>query len=252
MKTLPGEAPPRFEARVLPGAAALALAGAREFREAAGEAIAKRGVFRVALAGGSTPRALYDRLTRRPFRRGIDWDRVLFFFGDERCVPPASDRSNYRMARETLFNPLGVPPDRVFRMRGEDPARRAARRYEAELSREFAGERGRPRFDLVLLGLGTDGHTASLFPETLALVERRSLAAANWVPALREWRLTLTYPVLDAARRVLFVVAGPEKAEPAAAIIRRARGAGRYPAARIRPRRGSLLWLLDEAAGSKL
>lgn len=252
MTRLPGEAPPRFEARVLPGPAELALAAAREFRDAARDAVANRGVFRVALAGGSTPRALYERLTRPPFRRGIAWDRSLFFFGDERCVTPDSERSNYRMAREALFEPLKIEPARIFRMRGEDPPKRAARDYSEALLRTFTGERGWPRFDLVLLGLGADGHTASLFPGTRALEERTRAAAANWLPNAREWRLTLTFPVLGAARRVVFLVAGAEKAVPAAAIVRRSRGSSRYPAARVRPRRGSLLWLMDEAAGSRL
>ncbi|MFN2633541.1 MAG: 6-phosphogluconolactonase, partial [Thermoanaerobaculia bacterium] len=247
--TLPAEAPPRFEVRVLPGAAGLAEAAAREFRSASDEAIAARGVFRVALSGGSTPRLLHERLTRRPFRRGIEWGRIRFFFGDERCVPPDSDRSNYLMAARTLLGPLKIPADRVFRIHGEFPPKRAAAEYAGALETEFAGERGRPRLDLVLLGLGPDGHTASLFPGTRALEERDTPVAANWVPKLREWRITMTYPVLDAARRVVFLVAGQEKAAPAAAIIRRTKAGKDLPAARVRPRRGSLLWLLDESAG---
>lgn len=194
---------------------------------------------------------MHERLTRAPFRRAVDWRKVRFFFGDERCVPPASDRSNYRLARETLFEPLAIPGDRIFRMRGEDPPKRAAQAYSRMLEEEFAGDRGKIRFDLVFLGLGPDGHTASLFPGTRAL-EERAPAAANWVSKFREWRLTLTYPVLNAARRVVFLVAGEEKADPATAILQKARGASRFPAAKVRPRQGSLLWLLDEEAGGRL
>lgn len=177
---------------------------------------------------------------------------MVFFFGDERCVPPDSDRSNYRMARETLFDPLGIEPSRVFRMHGEAPPRTAADEYADVLGGEFASGRGWPRFDLIFLGLGPDGHTASLFPKTRALEERARSVVANRVPKFREWRLTLTYPVLNAARRVIFLAAGEEKAEAATAILTRSRGWRELPAARVRPKKGSLLWLLDEEAGGCL
>ncbi|MEP6767694.1 MAG: 6-phosphogluconolactonase [Acidobacteriota bacterium] len=237
---------------MLPGAADLAEAAAREFRSASEEAIAARGVFRVALSGGSTPRRLHERLTRAPFRRGIEWKKIRFFFGDERCVPPESDSSNYLMAARTLLGPLGIAEDRVFRIRGEAPPKTAAAEYARLLEGEFAAERGGPGLDLVLLGLGPDGHTASLFPGTRALEERDRPASANWVPKLREWRITMTYPVFEAARRVIFLVTGEEKAAPAAAIIGRKKAGRDLPAARVLPRRGSLLWLLDESAGRDL
>lgn len=247
---LPPPAPSSFEISVVPDAAALAEAGAREIARAASDAVSDRGVFRVVLAGGSTPRALYRRLTRAPYRRSIRWDRVRFFWGDERCVPPDDGRSNYRMARESLLGPLGIPARRVFRMRGEDDPRQAARVCEQAIRREFSG---RPaRFDLVLLGLGEDGHTASLFPSTAALEETARLAAANFVPPLAEWRLTLTYPALNAARRVVFLVSGEEKSPAARRILERLPGYRKMPASRVSPRRGTLLWLLDEAAASKL
>lgn len=247
---LPSPAPATFEVHVVPDAPALAEAGALEFARAAKDAFEDRGIFHAVLAGGSTPRALYARLTRPPFRGSIRWDRVRFFFGDERCVPPDHERSNYRMAREALFDPLGIPAARVFRMKGEADPARAARDYEAAIRRRFAGHRA--RFDFVLLGLGEDGHTASLFPETAALAERRSLVAANEVPKLSEWRLTLTFRALNAARRVVFLVSGPEKATAAAKILKKQRGYRDLPAAGVAPRRGTLLWLLDEAAASKL
>lgn len=240
--------PSSFEVHVLPDAAALAEAGAREFARAASEAIEGQGVFRVVLAGGSTPRALYARLTRTPARGAIRWDRTRFFFGDERCVPPDHERSNYRMAREALLEPLKVPARHVLRMKGEEEPARAARACEEAIRRQFSG---RPaRFDLVLLGLGEDGHTASLFPSTEALAERRRLVAANYVPKFSEWRLTLTFRALNAARRVIFLVSGPKKAAAAAKILKRRRGYENLPASAVSPRRGTLLWLLDEAAAS--
>jgi 6-phosphogluconolactonase len=247
---VPDPAPSSFEVHVLPDAAVLAEAGARVFARAASEAIDGRGVFRVVLAGGSTPRALYARLTRPPRRRSIRWDRVRFFFGDERCVPPDHERSNYRMARRALLDPLKIPARHVSRMKGEEEPARAARAYEEAIRREF---RSRPaRFDLVLLGLGEDGHTASLFPSTEALAERRRLVAANDVPKFSEWRLTLTFRALNAARRVIFLVSGPEKAAAAAKILRKRRGYQDLPASAVCPLRGTLLWLLDEAAASKM
>ena len=240
----------RFEIAVFPDPKALAEVGAREFARAAGEAIADRGTFRVALAGGSTPRPLYARLTRSPYRTSIRWDRVRFFWGDERCVPPDSERSNYRMARETLLEPLGIAPRQVFRMKGEQEPVRAARDYEKILRKEF---RSRPsRLDLVLLGLGSDGHLASLFPGTAALAEGRRLVAANSVAKFSEWRLTLTYRAINAARRIVFLVSGAEKAAPLARILEKRRGWQDLPASHVAPRRGTLVWLADEAAASKL
>ncbi len=228
---------------MLPGREALAEEAARQFESAASAAVESGGVFRVALSGGSTPRAVHERLTRAPYRRGIDWGRVHFFFGDERCVPPDSDRSNYRMAKETLFDPLRLRPGNVFRMKGEAPPKEAAAEYARVLDAEF---------DFVFLGLGTDGHTASLFPGTRALDEKTAPVAATWIPKLREWRLTATYPILNAARRIVFLVAGPEKRDPATTILKRRPGWRDLPAAHVRPRRGTVLWLLDEEAGGNL
>jgi len=200
----------------------------------------------VALSGGKTPRAVHARLVAPPLRDSIAWDRIDFFFGDERCVPPDSDRSNYRMAKETLFDPLGIDPGRVHRMRGEEKPKTAASAYAKTL-----GATGGAVFDLIFLGMGPDGHTASLFPGTGAL-EAAGAVAANWVPSQKEWRITLTLSTLNAARRVVFLVGGAEKAPAATTILTRARGYRKYPAARVRPRRGALLWLLDEEAGARL
>jgi 6-phosphogluconolactonase len=247
-RRLPDEAPPEFQTRVVPGAPELAEAAAREVADAASEAVADRGRFCIALSGGSTPRALHERLTRSPFRESFPWPRTLFFWGDERCVSPRSARSNYRMARETLLAPLRISPAQVFRMRGEIEPGRAAHLYRDVLTKEFGP--GRPVLDLILLGLGSDGHTASLFPGTRAISEQRRAAAANWVPDLREWRLTLTYPAIRAARRVLFLVSGAEKAPVAARILKKERGYRSLPAAGVRAL--SVLWMLDEEAGALL
>jgi 6-phosphogluconolactonase len=235
---------------VLPDAESLALAAADEFARSAAEAVRKKRLFRVALSGGSTPRALYRRLTRPPHRGAIAWERIRFFWGDERCVPPGSKRSNYRMARETLLDPLEISPRQVFRMKGEEDPDAAARAYEQTLRRHAAGRS--LRLDLVLLGLGEDGHTASLFPGTAALEAGRKLVAPNYVAKFSEWRITLTYRALNEARRIVFVVSGAEKASTAAKILQKGRGWRELPAARVCPVRGSLLWLLDEAAASKL
>ena len=174
-----------------------------------------------ALSWGSTPRLLFDALTRPPFREEVAWSRARFFFVDERCVPPEHERSNYRMARQHLLEPLEIPSDRVVRMRGEGEPDTAAREYEDALDAEFGGAGVAPRFDFVLLGLGADGHTASLFPGTAALLEERRAVVANHVPKLGEWRLTLTLPVLNAARHAIFLVTGAEKSEAVAAVTKR-------------------------------
>jgi len=226
------------------------VAGADEFARAAGQAIHEGRSFHVALAGGSTPVEIYRRLTKPPHRGAIPWERIRFYWGDERCVPPDDERSNFRMAREALFEPLGIPPRQVFRMKGEEDPVRAARSYEDTLRRRVAGRP--PRLDLVLLGLGTDGHTASLFPDTAALVQERRLVAANFVPKFPEWRITLTLRAINSARRVIFLVAGAVKAAAAAKILDKQPGYRALPASRVAPRRGTLLWLLDEAAASRL
>jgi 6-phosphogluconolactonase len=243
-------APSSFEVGVLPDAESLALAAADEFARSAADAVRNRRLFRVALSGGSTPHALYRCLTRPPYRSAIAWERVRFFWGDERCVPPDSKRSNYRMARETLLDPLGIPPRQVFRMNGEEEPEAGAHAYEQTLRRHAAGRS--VRLDLVLLGLGEDGHTASLFPGTAALDPGSKLVAANYVAKFSEWRITLTYRTLNEARRIVFVVSGAEKASAAARILQKSSGWRELPASGVCPRRGSLLWLLDQAAASKL
>lgn len=246
MRELPPAAPSRFEIRVLPNAVEAARAAAEEVVDVAEDAISNRGIFRIALSGGSTPRSLFRTLAGRRFRGRVGWERTRIFFVDERCVPPAHERSNYRMAKEHLLGPLRIPEANVFRIRGEEEPRRAAREYERVLANEFGGRV--PRFDFVLLGVGADGHTASLFPGTRAIAERTMAVAANYVAPLDEWRITLTLPVLSAGRRVVFLAVGREKRDAVAAVLRGKRGSAGLPASLVKPRRGSLVWILDEAA----
>lgn len=230
----------------------VARAAAEEVALAAARADAARGRFTLALAGGSTPRRLYALLAdaRAPFRARVPWERTHVFFGDERPVPPEHPDSNYRMAREALLD--RVPVASVHRIPGEDPA--AAEAYEDELRRFFEVPPGGPppRLDLVLLGLGEDGHTASLFPGSDALGERRRWVAAPLVARLGVHRLTLTLPVLDRAREVLFLVAGADKAEALARVLAPAAGAPALPAALVRPEAGPPRWIVDLAAAARL
>ncbi len=236
--------PPAREVRVVDGPAALARAAAEEWRVRA--LATASGRFAVALAGGSTPRALYALLAdpRAPYREALPWARTHVFFGDERTVPPDHPESNYGTAREALLARVPIPPENVHRIRGEEDPVAAARSYEDDL-RAFFGRP--PRFDLVLLGLGADGHTASLFPGSPALEEPR-LVAAPFVPALGARRITLTLPALDAASRVVFLVSGATKAPAVALILSGGPGSEALPAARVRPLDGTVLWLVDRAA----
>ncbi|CAA9435472.1 MAG: 6-phosphogluconolactonase, eukaryotic type [uncultured Rubrobacteraceae bacterium] len=224
----------------------LAGAAARAFVERAEKATAERGRFAVALAGGSTPKATYEVLARDHAGR-VDWPNVHVFFGDERTVPPDHEDSNYRMAREALLDRVPVGP--VHRMRGELPPDEAAASYEEEL-REFFGAEP-PVLDLIMLGIGGDGHTASLFPETSALEVTDRLVVANPVLKLETIRLTLTAPVLNAAREVVFLVAGGGKAEALEEILEGDADPRAYPAKLVRPP-GGPTWMVDRAAAGLL
>ena len=224
----------------------LAEAAAHAFVEEASRAIAERGRFAVALAGGSTPKATYEALAR-DHASDVDWPSVHVFFGDERTVPPDHEDSNYRMAREALLD--HVPVGSVHRMRGELPPDEAAASYEEEL-RAFFGEEP-PALDLVMLGIGGDGHTASLFPETSALEVTDRLVVANPVPKLDTTRLTLTATVLNAARKVFFLVAGEDKAEALKEILEGSEDPRRYPAKLVRSS-GGPVWMVDRPAARSL
>lgn len=233
--------------RIFPGIAELNEFAARLFVETAAKSMRDRGEFSVALAGGSTPRGLYELLASDAFRHLVDWHRVNFFFGDERSVPPDHKDSNYRMAKETLFDPLGIHESVIFRWNSEnlDPFE-AATQYSKTLHDELDIDRGFPRFDLVLLGMGADGHTASLFPHTPALHELQKFAVANPVEKLKTTRLTLTFPVINNARNVVFLIAGREKSTVLWEVLDGARIPELLPSQSIKPTHGRLFWLLDE------
>jgi 6-phosphogluconolactonase len=239
--------------RVVPDAAQLAEEAARVFATQAAAAIAERGIFRVALSGGSTPKALY-RLLADGTTPPIDWPHVHLFFGDERHVPPDHPDSNYRMVTEALLLRAPVPEENVHRIRTEMPdAAAAASDYENVLRETFHLHVGEwPRFDLVLLGMGPDGHTASLFPWTPVLHERSRAAAAVWVPSMQTWRVTLTPPVFNHARRVLFLVSGAEKAETLHSVLEGPHDPERLPVQLIAPTDGTVQWLVDPSVVSRL
>ena len=218
------------------------------------QAIARHGRFRLALSGGSTPKALYGFLAGPAFAKQLDWSRVSFFFGDERCVPPDHADSNFRMANETLLKPLKIVPDRVFRMRGEDAPDTAARHYEDGIRKEFGVTAPAwPSFDLILLGLGDDGHTASLFPQTQVLSEGQRLVVPNQAPRGVKQRLTFTAPLINHAQTVVFLASGASKAQAVRAVLEeKTADSRRYPAKLVQPENGRLIWFLDRAAAAEL
>ena len=231
----------------------LADAGAQQFATLAESAIAQRGVFNAVLAGGNTPRQLYQRLVQPPYLDGLDWLNIHVFFGDERCVPPDHSESNYAMASQTLLSHVPIPLTNIHRIPGELSPTQAADAYTFELQTAFGGLL--PEFDLVLLGLGEDGHTASLFPGTQALseTERWVIAVDHTTPPPPMLpRITLTLPVINAAHNVLFLVSGEAKAQVLAHVLDDPAGEFKLPAQRIQPSVGSLLFLVDEAAAQNV
>jgi 6-phosphogluconolactonase len=244
--------------RVLADARALADAVADRVVAAARDAIDSRGRFVIALSGGSTPRDTYACLAAEPRASEVDWSRVHVLWGDERCVPPDDARSNYRMARETLLDRVPVPVANVHRIHGEGPPADAAVRYETTVRALLGTPSGPPRveggsrIDMILLGLGEDGHTASLFPCGVALSERSRWVVAEHVAAVSMWRITLTAPVIDASADILFVVAGGEKAAILRRVLAGPRSPGELPAQMIVPLDGRMRWFVDAAAASAL
>jgi len=229
--------------------AGLSRRGTELFVTAAVEAIGARGRFSVAVSGGSTPRPLFQLLATEEFRTRIDWERVHFFWADERCVPPDHPDSNFKAAYDLLLAKLPLPAANIHRIPGELAPLEAARAYERDLRGFFAGEHV-PVFDLILLGVGEDGHTASLFPGKEGIGEKERSAVAVYVEKLHSHRVTLTLPVLNSARRVVFLVAGGEKAEIVREILEE--GETRYPAALVAPPSGEVIWLLDREAAALL
>jgi 6-phosphogluconolactonase len=236
---------------VFKDAPSLARAGAGRFVDRAAAAIGARGRFAVALSGGSTPRGMYALLAGDEHVHRVDWARVHLFFGDERCVPPEHPDSNYRMVRETLLAYAPLPPGNMHRMRGEDPPAEAALAYESDL-RAFFGSAAAPRFDLVLLGMGDNGHTASLFPGLPQVREQVRWVAACYVDEVGMWRLTLTPVAINAAAEVTFLVAGAGKAAMLRRVLEGPYQPDLLPAQSVRPTDGLLRWMVDEAAAGDL
>lgn len=246
-------APAKREIRLCEDAAALAQQTAAELIRLAGESIAARGRFTVALAGGSTPRAAYTLLASAAHRDQVPWPQMHFFWGDERHVPPDHADSNYRMAHEAMLAHVPVPANQVYRIAAEKNAQQAAEEYSAALKTFFRLAPGElPCFDLILLGMGPDGHTASLFPGTTALHERTQLVVAPWVSKFTTFRITMTVPVLCNAAHVIFAAGGADKAATLKQVLRGEYRPSLYPSQMIQPTAGRLLWLVDKAAASQL
>jgi len=245
---------PAPELHIFADAQELALEAGNFFLSIGEQAIAERGRFLVALSGGSTPKALYSILTSPEYARRLDWNKVQFLFGDERSVSPSHTDSNFAMANEGLFIPLGISSTQIHRMRGEDQPEAAALQYEDNLRRLTATPPGHwPALDLVLLGMGDDGHTASLFPGTPSLGERTRWVVPSLSPKGTRSRLTLTLGVINHASVILFLVTGLNKAKVIRSVVeRQSTGPGLYPAALVQPERGRLIWYLDQAAASEL
>ena len=236
---------------IFDNAADVARAAADRFVEIARAAIDARGRFSVALAGGSTPKRAYELLASDDYKAQLDWTKVHIFFGDERCVPPDDAESNYRMANEALLSRVSIPPQNIHRMQGVGDAVANARLYDDEL-RTFFNDAEWPRFDLIFLGMGDDGHTASLFPNSAALNEQQAWVAANWVEKLGVYRITLSLPAINHAAHVAFLVTGENKASRLAEVLGEAQSVEPLPSQLIHPLDGSLEWLIDKAAARNL
>ncbi|HKO97642.1 MAG TPA: 6-phosphogluconolactonase [Pyrinomonadaceae bacterium] len=229
----------------------VAQRAAEHFVKLADQCVRHDQLFSVALAGGNTPRRMYELLATDFFSGSIDWSKVHIFFGDERSVPHDLPESNFRLAYEALLEKVTIPAENVHRMNGVGDLKNNAREYEDELREFFRGSEW-PQFDLVLLGLGKDAHTASLFPQTDALNETRAWVAANWVQKLNTSRITLTAPAINAAAQVMFMVTGADKAQALKAVLGSPSDVQRYPAQLIKPSSGELTWLVDAGAASLL
>ncbi len=240
--------------KIFPNIEELNNFAARKFVEIGGEAIETRNQFTVALAGGSTPKSLYQLLASDEFKNKIDWNSVFFFFGDERNVLPDDAESNFRMANENLFRPLKINAENIFRWETEfEDARTIAADYETKIIDFFdLNENEFPKFDLIFLGMGDDGHTASLFPGTKALAENEKIAVENQVEKLNARRLTLTYPAINNAKNIIFTVRGEDKAETLKAVLEGDFEPQKFPSQKVEPVSGNLFWLVDSAAGGFL
>ncbi len=241
---------------VFPDRESLIQAAAEHVMLLTSQGITENGSVAVALSGGSTPHPLYALLASERYSQRIDWPGVHIFWGDERCVPPDSPQSNYRMARETLLDVVPIPASNVHRIHGEEDPEKAAVAYEKELRTFFgvnaAGGSPRLGFDVILLGMGDNGHTASLFPGLSAVTEKKRWVMAQYVEVVSMWRITLTPVVINAAKNIIFIVSGTEKAERVRDVLEGPVQPERLPAQAIKPVTGRLLWLVDKAAAGRL
>jgi 6-phosphogluconolactonase len=244
------------EVRILPDASALAQTATEHILDACLLAIHLRGVANLALAGGETPRLAYTLLSQPEYASRMDWSRMQIYWSDERLVPPDHTYSNYRLAAEVLLRRVPIPQENIHRMHGELPPYEAAQAYEDELRRCLpAGEDGFPCFDLMMVGMGDDGHIASLFPGAPALLEHQRWIVAsehNQPPPPLVPRLSLTLPVINASAQVLLMVSGEKKAETLRQVLEDVPGSEPLPAQLIKPRSGKLVWLIDAPAASRL
>ena len=243
------------QVEVVADAAALTRAAAGVFIEAAQRAVASNGRFTVALSGGNTPKALYSLLATDPdLRSQVPWQQIYFFFSDERHVPPDHADSNYRSAYDAMLSKVALEPGHVFRIKGESSdADQVAAQYEQDLRAFFAVEESQtPRFDLLMLGMGPDGHTASLFPGTKALDEEKKLVVANWIEKFNSYRITMTAPVLNHAASVLFLAHGQDKAAALKSVLEGPNNPKQFPSQLVQPHDGTVLWLVDESAAALL
>lgn len=238
------------ELHILESAEAAARAAADFVAAAAGTQVSRRGLFTIALSGGSTPRRLYELLALPPHVGSVDWERWHVFWSDERCVPPDHQDSNYRMAWDALLDLVPVPAANIHRVRGEGSPAEAAKQYQEEVLQLFAPSA--PAFDLVLLGLGEDGHTASLFAETDGLREKRRLVMANWALHLQGYRITFTFRLINAANAVAFLATERSKAEVVRQVLQPAPNLPLLPAALVRPTLGTVHWFLTRDAAALL
>jgi 6-phosphogluconolactonase len=242
--------------QIFPDAQFLARAAAEHVIQVANEAVRERGLFSIVLSGGSTPQMLYHLLSTEPYSESIDWSKMHVFWGDERSVPPDSPESNYGRAKAVMLDALPVLPENIHRVHTEFKPEQAAAAYEETLLEFFSSlpslrERGQAGFDLVLLGMGEDGHTASLFPGTPAVEEKTRWVMAQYVDKLAAWRITLTPALLNRAKKILFLVSGAGKSQVLQKVVYGSYQPERYPAQVIQPEEGDLVWLVDEDAAAQ-
>lgn len=237
--------------KVFPDVYRVSRTAAEYFVSRSQVAIKERGRFAVALCGGTTPEQMYALLATEAFARRVKWEQVHLFWGDERCVPPNNIDSNYWMVRHAMLDTLSIPPENIHRIHGEMKPDHAAADYDTKL-REFFAPASQPRFDLVLLGMGADGHTASLFPHSQALEAQKAWVVANYIDEMRAWRVTLTANAINQAANVVFLVTGSNKARTVKAVLEGEKRPTDLPAQMIDPEEGELFWLLDEEAASLL